>query len=397
MKTKKKNNILSALIRSDKSYKKFSLFDLLIDFAIATFIILILFLPLFKVSYVQTEEDISTMIAPNTTFSLYDEFMVAINKQDAAIKSYYSIRMLPLLCVFIISALLSVTYIVTGIIKLVMHLRKNNVVFDNQIIKYENKMSTRSLAQLVYYGVVLVIIIATRSLVKDIFVRFCLTDKESEFANYFANDYFINFNKLSILGTIFSFIFLGFIILQAYVETVNKSLINKKDMIDKLDDFKNIVIAHKEKYPELQIEDLVKLAYQNEFGNSHMLNNIDNAKQALIKEIDKLQTKDYTEYEDVGNGYVRVYLSSLESHGLDIDKLFEIMLQSADNKKCDTKGLILKLNTIEDMLDKLGLDVNKSKVFIDKYIKDGCPIISHSDVYKENYKPSYRVVKKEVL
>lgn len=35
--------------------------------------------------------------------------------------------------------------------------------------------------------------------------------------------------------------------------------------------FKDIIIEHTKKYPQMQISDLVKLVFQSEFGGGHMI------------------------------------------------------------------------------------------------------------------------------
>ena len=45
---------------------------------------------------------------------------------------------------------------------------------------------------------------------------------------------------------------------------------------------RNSLITHYEKYPEMQIQDAVKLLFQSEFGPGHLLSNTDYARKYLL-------------------------------------------------------------------------------------------------------------------
>ena len=90
--------------------------------------------------------------------------------------------------------------------------------------------------------------------------------------------------------------------------TKEEKMINKE--LDKLaEGIEDILLEHYQKYPQMELNDFIKLIYQNSFGPRHMHNP---SKEDVLKYLDeeiKVVTNETEIIEDIGNGYVRVYLS----------------------------------------------------------------------------------------
>lgn len=143
-----------------------------------------------------------------------------------------------------------------------------------------------------------------------------------------------------------------------------------------------IIKNHIKKYPLAQTRDIVKLIYQNEFGCGHFITDSEKS-LTLIKEEYENSIPTDTVFEDIGNGYVRMYLSSLNDESFDPQIINKLFIMSANEKSGSTDSLKAKLALIEE------------DDFLKSYIKSGCPMLSHSDAYKNAYHPSYRVMKKD--
>ena len=79
-------------------------------------------------------------------------------------------------------------------------------------------------------------------------------------------------------------------------------------------DFEKIVLLHAEKYPLMQAQDFVKLAYQAAFGCGHMVKGTENA----LLRVQSERNNTYAVFaEDIGNGYVPVgrRISSVRRNG----------------------------------------------------------------------------------
>lgn len=138
----------------------------------------------------------------------------------------------------------------------------------------------------------------------------------------------------------------------------------------------NIINWHKSKYPLIQEQDIYKLVYQSFFASGHMIENKVTSLEYLENEMNSLDDIYQDLYEEIGNGYVRLNLRPFKKYNLSIDYLNDAFVQSAKVN-----------NPLEDfnkLIDKLGIYNFKDNVH-------------HSIIYKDNYKPNYRVINKEFI
>ena len=133
-------------------------------------------------------------------------------------------------------------------------------------------------------------------------------------------------------------------------------------------------------------QDIFKLIYQNEFGCGHFIKNTE-ASLKLISDEFKSAPKTDRLFEDIGNGYVRLYISALDEESFDAEILNALFAESAKHSGGSKENLINKLYSACDAI---------SKESIEKYINSQCPMVSHSDPYRKAYNPAYRVLKKSL-
>ena len=142
---------------------------------------------------------------------------------------------------------------------------------------------------------------------------------------------------------------------------------------------------HIEKYPLMQIEDIIKLHLQGILGPAHLLPSKDKIKENFIREYNEIKDLDYPYelLEDVSETYTRVYLKPYFELMGSFDKLVDVFYYSID-KNLDIEGY-------KDVIKSL---VNNENVaYVNKYLESESVLISHSKIYKENYHPHYIVVK----
>lgn len=158
-------------------------------------------------------------------------------------------------------------------------------------------------------------------------------------------------------------------------------------------------MKHHISYPNAQIQDFIKLIYQNEFGPGHMITNKEDCLKRLKEEYNSLPHKEETTalmVEEIGNGMVRLYLPSLPAALLPL--VNEVFILSA-NHAIGTK------ESFEEKLKQFADDMIKNKLFSKEelafYLKDyqanGYPAIHHSSQYRQSYHPAYRVIKKSLI
>ena len=141
-------------------------------------------------------------------------------------------------------------------------------------------------------------------------------------------------------------------------------------------------------------KDAVKLCYQSANGCGHLIKNEETALSMLKKEMEEtLQNPDAQLFEDIGEGYVRLDLHKAKAKEITPEKICRIFIESANSGK--KTELALKI----ELLKKLSEDGKTpfSKEELDEYLSSyNGEMVSHSDEYRKNYLPAYRVVKKEL-
>lgn len=151
---------------------------------------------------------------------------------------------------------------------------------------------------------------------------------------------------------------------------------------------KEILKDHLKKYPQMQIQDAVKLLFQSEFGPGHLLRNTDYARKLLVEEIE-LTKDDESAIEKISDQYVRFYLGNLTLD--DIDDVLGAMIESAQIQG-SKENFMKKLSDLKEMNLFDGDELDE---YLNEYLKRDSLMVSHSDVYRTCYQPHYRVLLKE--
>lgn len=167
---------------------------------------------------------------------------------------------------------------------------------------------------------------------------------------------------------------------------------NKNEMTRK------ILIEHYNKYPKLQIQDVFKYLYQSSFGCEHLVTSQKAVTEYICDEYRNISCEAKPVIEKLDGNYCRVHLSYLNS-GLSADTLGKIFSFSAKKEIDGQNNLIDKLLVAKSLVFEKVLPFNLTE--FDKELKkwenNGYTAISHSDVFKNEYKPSYRVIANEFV
>ena len=154
----------------------------------------------------------------------------------------------------------------------------------------------------------------------------------------------------------------------------------------------------------MQIVDMVKLIYQNEFGSGHMVTDVltcagtvseTDTLRRLMAETNALGKEAFGSvlFEDIGNGLSRLYLSALSD--IELSTVNRFFVSTANTVSGGVTRFEGKLEVLKQCCneDALPFDVREIDVFADKLRRDGYAPPSHSLVYKAAYAPAYRVVR----
>ena len=160
-----------------------------------------------------------------------------------------------------------------------------------------------------------------------------------------------------------------------------------------MEELRAILIAHAKRYPLMQPTDAVKLIYQNEFGVGHLIRDEEACLNYLRREYADLE-KDQTAplCEDIGNGIVRVNLTALKEE--DLEQLGKAFVDSAAKHKGTLDSFLNKLEVRRTLTAEgvFAFDLDALNSYLSEYEAAGYPAVSHSEQYRQAYKPAYRIL-----
>ncbi|MHB1484747.1 MAG: uridine kinase family protein [Saccharofermentanales bacterium] len=150
----------------------------------------------------------------------------------------------------------------------------------------------------------------------------------------------------------------------------------------------------------MQIQDMVKLIYQNEFAGGHFVS--DEAESLKRLQDEYGTTGSLSErgqlFIDIGNGLCRIDLPELsrsaDENRAALTTVNRIFVDTANSNKGEIAGFEDKIAVFAKCCEDgfLPFDIDEVKKYISGYKKQGYPPVSHSDIYRESYHPAYRVV-----
>ena len=165
-----------------------------------------------------------------------------------------------------------------------------------------------------------------------------------------------------------------------------------------MEELKAILIAHAKRYPLMQPRDAVKLIYQNEFGGGHLIRDEQACLNYLRQEYASAE-KDPTAalYEDIGNGIVRVNLAAVKPE--DLEQLGRDFIRSAAKHKGTLDSFLNKLEVLQTLTTEgvFAFDLDALNAYLSEYKAAGYPAVSHSEQYRQAYKPAYRIIRNAYL
>lgn len=165
---------------------------------------------------------------------------------------------------------------------------------------------------------------------------------------------------------------------------------------------KSLLLKQHEMYPKMQIEDMVKLIYQNEFAGGHLIADEDDCLRRLTKELHSLgkcspNTMFPAAFEEIGNDLCRLNLAAVQSSDIDIKTINRFFISTADSFAGSIQSFEEKLEVFKQCCkDKsLPYPIEEVKAYLNDYQRQGYPPVSHSKIYRILYSPAYRIVKAE--
>lgn len=167
-------------------------------------------------------------------------------------------------------------------------------------------------------------------------------------------------------------------------------------MTDRRIQTENLLIEHYQTYPKLQIKDIFKFLHQSSYGCEHLVTDTVAVIESISNEATKCQFHRDELIEPLDGDFCRVHLDWIKA-GLSVKTLGILFFLSA--KPVENGKIVLeeKLAVFMEMVHK-GLlpfapdDVEKE---ITEWRTNGYPACRHSEEFRSNYTPAYRVIRKE--
>lgn len=161
-------------------------------------------------------------------------------------------------------------------------------------------------------------------------------------------------------------------------------------------EFSDILRAQIERYPGMQPQDAVKLAFQSEFGGGHLIVDEAACLRYLYEECAATPVDGGAPlYEKIGGGMARVHLAALAVAGVAPATLGRAFLVSARTPQGTREGLERKLSLLEEAAGagRFVFSAEVLREYLRDYAAAGYPAVSHSAAYRAAYHPAYRVVR----
>lgn len=180
------------------------------------------------------------------------------------------------------------------------------------------------------------------------------------------------------------------------------------DLLDR-----NPLLSHVFHYPNVQLVDLYKFILQGTCGWMHLsqIGNTKNIEDFLKKELEEAEktneSDELFELLDIQTRLGRINLRSWKKYmGENHDFLWELMNTTKLNTKKSLTLFIERWKGLMDWFNEKILSYSKSsESTVNKWLKlvlnmaeeskdsTELPLVSHSDIFRREYKPSYRIMK----
>lgn len=160
--------------------------------------------------------------------------------------------------------------------------------------------------------------------------------------------------------------------------------------------------AHLQRYPQMQLADVYKLLHQAAMGPEHAVSDPAQALERLRAEAAALAPGPADPRIDPispDGRLVRVHLRAYVAGGGAIEKLAEAFVQTAASVTPAQDKLAKFCGCLGDFAATGAIPFAREEVerFFGDLAARGYPVLHHSTVYREAYRPAYRVVAVELL
>lgn len=163
--------------------------------------------------------------------------------------------------------------------------------------------------------------------------------------------------------------------------------------------FESCLCEHIKGHPKLRPQDIVKYCYQAAFGAEHLLSDIDRAKTYFEEEYLTTEERNQALYEELNETYCRLNLAAWKAANRNPEDAFKLFTRTAGAVSGVKKSIEEYLNNVPNVLAAVGMGFLSDEwlSFKEEYLRDGIRPIHHSEEYRREYLPAYRVVRNDLV
>lgn len=159
----------------------------------------------------------------------------------------------------------------------------------------------------------------------------------------------------------------------------------------------DIVSRHLERYPGMEPVDLYKLIYQGTMGPGHLGTNSAEIQKRLEREMAIIVADEQCALiENIApdSEYVRINLKKFKSLEYPAEIITRAILESSRDSDSARERLKTVLEIVHRQVAAGHIPVDKEKflTFYQHALENDYPVVHHSERYRSDYSPAYRVV-----
>lgn len=156
---------------------------------------------------------------------------------------------------------------------------------------------------------------------------------------------------------------------------------------------KEIIKNHLQVYPQMQLQDCFKLIYQSAMGIEHLLEDKEGFLEYLNAEKAQVDKEEEDSIQNIGGGMVRFPLG-LIGPAVKGDTMWNLCRYTAQMPAAGKEQLLYYLKELQELAEENKLPFTNEEVdsAVADYIQNGCPAVHHSQCFKNNYHPHYRLL-----
>lgn len=154
---------------------------------------------------------------------------------------------------------------------------------------------------------------------------------------------------------------------------------------------RDLIVNHLKSHPKSEAEDLFKFIFQSSFGCEHLVTDEASALEYIKREYENLSIQNGAILEKLDGDYSRVNLTAVKE-GLSPETLAKLFVLSAVTEE-QGKALVEKKTEVLRKLVLSGeLHIADFESKLAAWKAAGYPALHHSNTYRNEYRPAYRVI-----